>query len=587
MRTFLPSAPVLAALLLTGGCASLPSARPAPDEPAANVAAPVPAIEDAPVVGAAPETPFATAAARAQYHILAGELAASRGAPAQAAAEFAAALETVRDAELAQRATGLAVLARDEALALELAHRWLELDPDSAEPREVIAGLSLRQGDLTATLEQTRALVRGHPAGPSEGFLHVAQILMQADAERADAALSVMGQLVTEWPRLAGAHHALGVVALHFERLDLAERAIAAARQLEPGNRDHELLQVGIWVGQNRIEQADAHIAKLAAASDKPAELRLGYARLLLEKNHREAAQRQLRAILAADPVNVDAHYALGVLHFNEGEFKAAEKHLRAALSGPRMQDAALQLGRVAEALQRPEEALDHYRRVRHGPAAIEAALRSASVLARIDRMSEAQVIIGELRDRFPQLATRLDLAEGELLIDSGDAEAAFALYERALVDDPDNLDLLYGRSLAREKLGDLVGAEQDLRKILSREPDDARALNALGYMLTVHTDRLDEAETLIRRALELEPDDAAIIDSMGWLHFKRGRHEQALTLLRKAYARYPDPEVAAHLGEVLWVMGRHEEAEAIWDEALRSDADHPVVLETRQRLRP
>lgn len=584
MRTFPLYAPALAAALLSGGCATTPPPGVESSAPAEAIA---PSADATLVFGEVPDTALETDTAKAQYHVMAGELAASRGEPGLAAREFAAALNTVKDVELARRATGLAVVARDEALSLELAHRWLEMEPDSADPREVIAGLSLRQGDLSATLEQTRALVGGHPAGPGDGFLHVAQILMQVDADRADAALSVMGQLIAEWPDLAGAHHALGVVALQFERLDVAERAIEQANRLEPGNRDHELLQVGIWVSQGEIERADARIAELAAADAKPAELRLGYARLLLEKKQRDAARRQLEAILEVDPINYDAHYALGVLHFNNGDFEAAEKHLRIAVTGPRIQEAALQLGRVAEALQRPEEALEHYRRVRHGPAAVEAALRSAAVLARIGRIDDARLLVDELRDRFPQLATRLDLAEGEMLIESGDPGAALKLYERALAEQSDNLDLLYGRSLAHERLGNIDGAESDLRQILEREPDDARALNALGYMLTVHTDRLDEAEALISRALEIEPDDAAIIDSMGWLHFKRGRNEQALALLTEAYSRFPDPEVAAHLGEVLWVTGKREEAEAIWDKALRSDPDHPVVLETRKRLAP
>jgi tetratricopeptide (TPR) repeat protein len=590
VRTLSLSVSLVAVALLSGGCTTLtlPPTDTAPAE--ASPAAPAqeqlaPAGDTTVVVGEAPDVALQSDSAKVQYHVMAGELAAARGEPGLAATEFAAVLDLVEDVELARRATGLAVVARDEALSLKLARRWLELEPGSADPREVIAGLSLRSGDLSGTLEQAGALVRGHPAGPGEGFLHVAQILMQVGPDQADAALAVMNQLVAEWPQTAGAHHALGVVALQFERLDVAEKAIEVANRLEPGNRDHELLQIGIWVSQGEIGRADARIDELAAADAKPAELRLGYARLLLEKNRRDAARRQLDATLKLDPLNYDAHYALGVMLFNEGDFDDAAEHLRTALAGPRSQDAALQLGRVTEALGRPQEALEYYTRVRHGPAAVEAALRSAAVLARIGRIDEASLLLDELRDRFPQLATRLDLAEGEMLIESGDARAALELYGRALADQGDNLDLLYGRSLAHERLGDVAGAERDLRQILARDPDDARALNALGYMLTVHSDRLDEAEALIGRALEIEPDDAAIIDSMGWLHFKRGRNDQALALLTSAYARFPDPEVAAHLGEVLWVMGKRDEAEAVWDKALRIDPEHPVVLEARKRL--
>ncbi|WP_370309198.1 tetratricopeptide repeat protein [Sinimarinibacterium flocculans] len=582
MRTIAPWFSASAAALMLGACAVTP---PPAADPAADTR--IPPASDVRVVEEVPDTALQSASARAQYHVMAGELAASRSEPGLAASEFAAALKIVDDAELARRGTAMAVAARDESLSLELARRWLELEPESADPREVIAGLSLQRGDLSATIEQAEALVRGHPGGPADGFMHVAQVLMQVGPDRADGALSVMDHLMAQWPELAGAHHALGVVALHFDRLDVAEAAIAEARRLDPGNRDHELLQVGIWVGQGEIARADARIDELAAADERPVDLRLGYARLLLDEREREAARRQLQAILDIDPPNVDAHYALGVLAFDEGRFEDAEKHLLITLSGPRAQEAALQLGRIAEGDQRPHDALELYSRVRQGPAAVEAAMRSAAVLARIDRVDEARALLGELRRRFPQLASRLDLAEGEMLIESGDAKAALAHYERALAEDGDDLDLLYGRSLAHERLGSLDSAESDLRTILDRSPNDARALNALGYMLVVHSERLDEAEDLIGRALELEPDDAAIIDSMGWLLYKRGRNEQALELLSQAYERFPDPEVAAHLGEVLWVTGDRDKARAVWDRALRGDPDNPVVLETRGRLDP
>jgi tetratricopeptide (TPR) repeat protein len=567
--------------LLIGGCATI--------QPDAAAGAPpaIPLDQIVEQAGDAPSEPLQTAEARAQYHVMAGEMAAARQQPAQAAREFLAALEYIADADLARRTAMMAVAARDETLALAAAQRWLQIEPDSAEPRELITSLSLQQGELLAALEQAAELIRRHPAGPADGFLHVAQILMQVGEERADGALTVMQQLVAEWPDLAGAHHAMGVVALNLKRTELAEAAARRARELDPGQRDYELLQIGIWIQQGRIDEADARMIELVAADPKSVDLRMGYARLLLEHREREAAQRQLEAIVAVDPLHQDALYALGVLAFNDGRHAAAEEYLRKALAGPRAQDAALQLGRIAEIQQRHEDALGFYGRVRHGPAAIEAVMRSANVLARTGRIDAARHLMSELRDRFPQLATRFDIAEGEMLIASGDARAALQMYDDALTEEAGNADLLYGRSLAYEKLGRVGDAERDLRSILDDEPDDARALNALGYMLTVHTDRLAEAEPMIARALELQPDDAAIMDSMGWLHFKRGRIEQALELLRTAHDRFPDPEVAAHLGEVLWTLGRHDEAQAVWQAALRNDPEHPVLLETTRRLNP
>jgi tetratricopeptide (TPR) repeat protein len=185
----------------------------------------------------------------------------------------------------------------------------------------------------------------------------------------------------------------------------------------------------------------------------------------------------------------------------------------------------------------------------------------------------------------MPMFATRFYLAEGELLIEADANDEALALYNRALREHPEEPDLLYGRSLVHERLKDMRAAEADLRQILKDDADDARAMNALGYMLTVHTDRLDEARKLVTRALEITPEDAAAIDSLGWIEFRQGRHGEARRLLEKAFSKVKDPEIAAHLGEVLWTLGARDEARAIWEAALTRDPDHRVLRDTVQRL--
>ncbi|MBI3171606.1 MAG: tetratricopeptide repeat protein [Hydrocarboniphaga effusa] len=219
------------------------------------------------------------------------------------------------------------------------------------------------------------------------------------------------------------------------------------------------------------------------------------------------------------------------------------------------------------------------------GDQVIDAAVHRAVLLGKLDRLEESRSLLAGMREQLPGLATRFYLAEGEILLDQGRGGEALAMYLRALNESPNNTDLLYGRSLVHERMAKTELAETDLRAILAADPDDARAMNALGYMLTVHTQRLDEARKLIARALELSPGDAAVIDSMGWVEFRLGKVQEARTLLEEAFNKAKDPEIAAHLGEVLWTLGDKERARAIWDAARVKDPEHPVLKETVERL--
>lgn len=516
---------------------------------------------------------------------MAGELAAGRNEPGVAARQFLAALQYLDDPDLARRATGLALGADDADLLLAAARRWHELAPNAADPREVIASVLLQRGEIAGTLEQCRAIISGHPGGLGDGFRNVAHLLSQTGSDQADLSLLIMRKLVNEWPDEAGAHHALGVLAIRFGRLDLAEAAAERAIELAPDDREHAMLQVGVWLRAGRLEDANRRVDELTRGSGDAATLRMAYARMLLDAGRRAEAQQAFEAVLKLHRNDPDAHYALGVLQASTGNYRSAKSHFKVLLKGPRSQDAAMQLGRIAEAEHEYERALDYYGRVVHGPGAIDAATRRAAVLADLGKIDEARALLQQLGQRLPQFGLRFLLAEGELLVEHNRYDEALQLYDDALMDQPDEPDLLYGRSLVHERLDRIDQAEDDLRAILGMAPDDARALNALGYMLTVHTDRYDEAAGLIGRALGLEPEDPAIQDSMGWLEFKRGNPDAALEWLNRAYARFPDPEVAAHLGEVLWSLGRRDDAGEIWRNALKLHPDHPLLTETMERF--
>lgn len=541
----------------------------------------------APPAADAAEAPRSRSQIEAQYHIMAGELAAGRGEPAVAAREFLQALELEPDAELAERAMRLAVSARDVRLALEAAQRWLALDPSSMDAREVIASVALRTGNLDETYKQALAIIKGHAGGPAEGFRHVA-LLLATEPGSGEAVQSLLAKLVAEYPKLAGAHYAMALAALRYNNLVQAERSAQEALKIEPGSADYGLLMVGVLARKGELAEADERMAKLLKKSKERDELRMAYVKLLLEAGQRDHARSQLQAALKANPKHSDARYALGILTFNDGDLEAARALFEPLTADPDRGDAAnFQLGRVAEGQKRYEDALKLYASVNSGSQMLDAAVRKASVLARLGRVAEGRGVLQQLADQFPPLASRMVLAEGEMLVEVGAYADALNVYEKALASDPGNGDYLYGRSLAHEKSRRFDLAEADLRAILAAEPDDERAMNALGYLLTVHTDRYAEAKQLIGRAFQMSPDDPAIIDSMGWVQFKMGDAEGARGLLEKAYEKLQDPEIAAHYGEVLWTLGDKDRAGAVWNKALAADPEHEALKETVQRLRP
>lgn len=520
----------------------------------------------------------------ARYYVLAGEFAASRNQPAAAAQYFLQALDYVSDPLLAARATALALTAKNEDLALQAGRQWLKAEPNSGAAREIVARLALRRGALDEAFAQSRILIESSAGGLGEGYRQVALLLSQ-DPDKSDAAIALTQRLVELHADLSDAHYALGLVAYRYGKLDLAERAARKSLELKPGTREATLLLAGVEVKQNRPDAADQTVEALLKSDPDPVNTRLGYAKLLLESDQREHAASQLQKVLQSDPSNADAHLALGLLALEARKPDQARPHFEALIkSGERRSEAAYYLGRIAEQQRDYAQALRWYERVTNGTQALDAAIRRGSMLAKLERLDEARAMFEQLREQFPQYTVRLYAAEGEILYDTGRYREAQALYDSVLEQLPDEPDLLYGRALVLDQLGRFDKAESDLRRMIEQDPDDARALNALGYMLTLHTERFDEARQLISKALAITPDDAAVIDSMGWLQFRIGHLNQARDLLRKAFDKLPDPEIAAHLGEALWAMGDRDQAKRIWQAGLREDPDHRVLKETMDR---
>ncbi len=518
------------------------------------------------------------------YQLLLAEFAGSRGQVSVALDAYLKAMYLTDDPQIASRATRITMYANQDVKGLQAAERWAELDPDTAAAWQALGVFRLRN-DEPKTAQDAFQRVIILMDEPAMAFAQLGTVLAGESDRR--QALDIMAALVEDYRDVPEAHLAHAQLALRTGNARRAVQAAEAGLQRVPASRELAMLRAQALVESGRVEAGVSALRELSAAEPDDHELRLYLARTLVRAGRSVEALGEFRRALRNDPGNPDLLYATGILTLETGNTREARQYfLRLNEQGERLNDARFLLAQIAEDLGRQEEALDWYEKV-EGDNFVVASVRRAILLGDMGRVAAARDEVRQLREEFPEEAVRSYLIEGEVLRRNEDFDAARDLYNEAIGRHPGNVDLLYGRALIAVHRGDVETAERDLRRVLEDEPDNANALNALGYTLVDLTDRHKEGFELVRRAHALEPDNAAILDSMGWAHFRLGNYEQALDYLERAFERMPDAEVAAHLGEVLWTMGRHDEAREIWRRGKAIDADHRTLRETLQRLDP
>lgn len=518
------------------------------------------------------------------YHVLVGEIAGQRGQLDVAVDHYLMAATLSDDPAVAERATRVSLYARDDSRSLAAARRWVARDGDNLEARQVLAALLLRTGHPGEAYSQLDA-VMDTPVDERARFAIFSQIASLLAQEGGSASLDLMGRLVAERDDNPSAHYAHAQLALMVEEPEVGLDAVDKALELRPDWPEAVILKSGVLTQMGREEAALKALAEAMEYTDS-SELRLYYARKLVELDRFDEGAKQFARLLEDNPNDTDALYALGLIAIQQQRYDEAKMRFSQLLdTGERTDSAAYFLGEIAESRKRSEEALEWYERVGGRQYGLDARIRTAVILARLGREAEARQELAAIRPESSATELRLILAEGEVLRELGEYQEAYELYSEGLERIPDSSELLYARALIAEKLDRLDALERDLQTILEEDPDNAQALNALGYTLADRTDRHDEALRYTERALQLRPDDAAVIDSMGWVHYRLGNHEQALQYLQRAFDMLKDPEIAAHLGEVLWVTGKQEEARQIWDQGLAEDPDHPALRRVLERF--
>ncbi len=520
------------------------------------------------------------------FNVLAGEIALQRGDLDLAYSHQLDAATLGHDAAAAERATRIAIHQQDNSRALSAVNRWVKLSPDDLPAHTLAVVVAMRVGDEESALQHLRRAVILAEAQEEDGLLHAAATVAQA--KKVEMALKLIQRLALEYPRNPKAHYAVALTAIMAERYPLAETEIRKVLQKDPKMAKAYVLLARTLELTGDLDGAHKVLRDAVGRFQDDTMLRTAYARLLLDQDEYELAYEQFLRLSRESPESSEVRLSLGIIAIQLDRHAAAREHLHELIRMEELVDAAFfYLGRSAEMEQKDSVAIAWYQQVKQGEdLLVDAQTRIARLYMGQGDLERSHAILQMLRRKMPERAVQLYMLEGELLQQRDDPKRVLALYSVALQEHAGDRDLLYARSLYGASQGMLAQAEKDLLQVLKGDPDNADFLNALGYILIEHTERHQEALGYIERALAIEPEAPAILDSMGWVQFRLGNNEEALQYLQRAFKQLQDGEIAAHLGELLWVTGDRVAAEKIWQEALEKSPDSDYLLRTIKRLK-
>ena len=565
------SSALLLALVLLSGCQAL--APTSPDDSSA--------AED---VTSVPEKPtvYSSFSEETLYSLLSAELAGQRNRLDIALDNYVTQAINTQDPGISERAFRIAEYLGADQAALDTSLIWAKNAPDDLEAQRAAAIQLARNGRYDESMVYMERVLQ---AKGDTHFDFLALSAVETDAETRAGLQKSFDSLLVKHPDNG---QLIFGKALLMQQDGDAEGALKLLEKNPPQNGEVApvLLRARLLQSLNRGNEALPLLQKSIRQYPDDKRLGLTYARTLVEQNRMAEAKVQFASLVEQYPEDDELRFSLALVCLEGKAWDEAEGYLEELIERDSHVDSAhLNLGRIAEERNDPETALTQYALVGPGNDYLPAQLRQADILISHGRGAEASKKLAAARDAQPDFAIQLYLIEAETLSANNQTDRAWNVLQQALKQYPDDMNLLYSRAMLAEKRNNLEQMERDLRAIIKREPDNAMALNALGYTLSDRTTRYAEAKALIQQAYDLNPDDPAVLDSLGWVNFRLGNLDEAERLLRQALERFPDQEVAAHLGEVLWANGKQREAKKIWGTFLKENPDSPTLRKTILRL--
>jgi tetratricopeptide (TPR) repeat protein len=532
------------------------------------------------------------------YDILLGELSVQADDPGTGFALMLDAARKAQDEALYRRAVQIALQTRSGKSALMAAKAWREDLPQSEEANRFVLQILLGMNQIQDAKEPyQRAVSMASEPARGETIWSLSALFEHASNKR--LAAQTVRQALSDWlqDRLTGPSAWAAIGRLWLKAGDYAASldALNRGQKLDLGAERPALVALALMdARQSAAEQlVQAH---LPLARDA---FRMAYVRTLLNLNRSDEAQQALQSLLTDHPQFAEARLVQGLLSISQGQWDAGRQQLqtylqRVAALSPRAPDeetrrgqaqAYFGLAQVAEQTQDWRQADDWLKQVNDPDEVLRASIKRAELLARQEKLDQAIGLISQYRARNQGELRLKRSAQVQLLRDHGRQAQAIAMLKQALAQDPTDAGAMYELAMVHEQQGELVDMEHWLRQHIAHKPDDAQAYNALGYALADRNMRLDEAKALIEKAVNLSPDDPYIQDSLGWVEFRMGQHAVAIKLLRMAFDKRPDAEIAAHLGEALWTNQRRDEALEVFQKGWRLNPQNKTLQQTVQRL--
>ena len=517
------------------------------------------------------------------YQLLVADIALIRGQFDPALEKYLQQARNTRDVAVIEMANRIASHQGNIDATLETALLWLEKTPNQAMAHQAALRAYALKGDPLKALPQAYWLYTNED--DLEAFLAVTAIDEGSKQPLIAPLIQAYQQLKLHPDKQPAVTLAIAILYRESGQLETAIKTAEQFLTLVPDNQRGLLFLVQTLHQQDRMPEALSLLeGALQRMPDNPS-LRLQYARFLTLTD-RPQAIIQFEMLRLKNPNNQQVNFLLALLYLNQGTIAPAIDLFNQASRDPSLYaDVHYHLGTIADRKGDNAAALQHYQQVRSGRNYLASASRTALLLAELQGFDSARTYLQILRAEQPEQSPSLFQIESNILLSNGQPDQAFNVLSHGLQTHPNDIQLLYARSMVAERQENFALAEQDLRALLAQDADNSAALNALGYTMILHTDRREEAYTLIKRAYLLNPGDPAILDSLGWALFVLGDAQQALPFLEKAMAIMLDPEIAAHLGEVQWFLGDKQTAIQTWNRGLEEAPEHKTIKEAIKRL--